>query len=262
LVIKIILLKDDNKISLLIQEVLFEMICRQFKNKESLFKINLTHKLFNEYSSQKMGIFVLKYLLDSYTRAQIQIGKRIKNDYDNTNRILIEAKSQIVNYIILLLTRFNRPVSMVKSLLVPFMFENQITKELLVDLISKNDNIDALFSPILNNLSFIAQKSSLMDEEFHQTIGAMRELCDIKINNTRPICDLAIRLKNWLPIRVNGKLLSETSLMGPFCRFSCMPDEDIRIVENYFKHGDLSVEQLKIISDNIRPKLQSLRVND
>lgn len=211
---------------------------------------------------------MLKYLIDSYARTQTQIGKYSKNDNDKANRILIETNNQIINYIVLLLKNklLIKPISLVKSILVPFMFENQITRELLVDLITKctshNDDLHVLFTPILNNLSFIAQISSLMDEEFHQTIAILRELCDIKIDNTRPICDLAVRLQNWLPIRVNGRLLSETSLLGPFCRFSCMPDEDTRIVESNFKHGDVSADQLKIISNNIRPKLQSLRVND
>lgn len=46
------------------------------------------------------------------------------------------------------------------------------------------------FGAIINHLCDIIRQCKLADAEFRDPLALLRELCEIKIGNSRPICDL------------------------------------------------------------------------
>ena len=47
-----------------------------------------------------------------------------------------------------------------------------------------------VFAPIFNNLNDIIKQCDLSNNEFREPLIVLRELCEIKINNTRPLCEI------------------------------------------------------------------------
>lgn len=70
-------------------------------------------------------------------------------------------------------------------------------------------------------------------------------------------------MPNWIPNLDKdsaGKLISQLSILGPFGNFSCLAEEELSIVNQYFSSGDLTQEQFKIVAQGLRPLIHALRV--
>ena len=77
-------------------------------------------------------------------------------------------------------------------------------------------------------------------------------------------------MPNWLPIeKVSnesniGKMLSETTLLGPFFRLSAFAEDDPKTVQTYIPEAnssnEIAPETFNLISKQIHPLLGSARV--
>ncbi len=77
-------------------------------------------------------------------------------------------------------------------------------------------------------------------------------------------------MENWLPVNgINdesdlGKMLAESSLLGPFFRLSAFAEDDPKVVNNYFPEvstgNEINPETFNLISKQIHPLINSARV--
>ena len=90
--------------------------------------------------------------------------------------------------------------SATKSPLLPFLVENVLDIEFVIDLIrqcqanSSSSDLMQVCAPIFTNLSYMAKHCQLSNDEYRGPIAVLREICTIKINNTRPICEIVSHL--------------------------------------------------------------------
>jgi hypothetical protein len=78
-----------------------------------------------------------------------------------------------------------------------------------------------------------------------------------------------VKMGNWLPLYtqqtdvLNGRMLTETSLLGPAFGLSSFAEDDPKIFEKYFMetmYGEMQPETLNLIAKQIQPILNSYRV--
>jgi ubiquitin conjugation factor E4 B len=76
---------------------------------------------------------------------------------------------------------------------VPFLFEHVINSDFVIDLIQQCRSFSILmeiFAPVINNLNSIVRHCQLLNDEYREPLVVLRQLCEIKINNARPICEI------------------------------------------------------------------------
>ena len=129
---------------------------------------------------------------------------------------------------------------------------------------------------MLNEISLEIKASSIFESyDIGKYYGLLKQLCEIKIENTRPICNLMIKMSNWLPSFhasneneppkefANGKTLTELSLIGPLFQFSAFGEDEPKLVEKYFldiPRSELSSKTIMMIGQQYRPQLTMCRV--
>ena len=75
----------------------------------------------------------------------------------------------------------------------PFLFEHVINSDFIIDLIKQCRSFSILveiFAPVINNLNSIVSHCQLLNDEYREPLVVLRQLCEIKINNARPICEI------------------------------------------------------------------------
>ena len=75
----------------------------------------------------------------------------------------------------------------------PFLFEHVINSDFIIDLIKQCRSFSILmeiFAPVINNLNSIVRQCQMLNDEYREPLVVLRQLCEIKINNARPICEI------------------------------------------------------------------------
>lgn len=87
-----------------------------------------------------------------------------------------------------------------------------------------------------------------------------------------------VSLLNWLPFVdrntrkplpeyvdiLNGKILAEASLLGPFFRFSSFAEDEPKLAEKYFLNlptAELNIKTVSMVAPQIRPLISASRVS-
>ena len=87
-----------------------------------------------------------------------------------------------------------------------------------------------------------------------------------------------VSLSNWLPFVdkstrkplpdyadvLNGKIVAEASLLGPFFRFSSFAEDEPKLAEKYFLNippSELTNKTINLVAQQIRPLLSPSRVS-
>jgi ubiquitin conjugation factor E4 B len=173
-----------------------------------------------------------------------------------------------------------------KSHFTPFLFAHYHSSEFLCEMINESigkkslislagfsyDLFETTFIPIVNHIVLMLKTNSLVynsNLEFLSPVYLLKELCEIKIDQTNPICNLMIKMPNWLPKDIlsikpdelHGRALSETCLFGSLLRLSVLVEDDPKLVEKYFGNmeNELIPETLSLLSKQIQPMIGSYR---
>lgn len=98
------------------------------------------------------------------------------------------------------------------------------------------------------------------EDQFMLPIRALVELCDIRVAQSRPICQLLVQLENWLPEEITkaaGKEFSRICFISPFLRISVFAEDDPKVVEKYFK--ETGAENFRLTNQTLQNQLNILR---
>ena len=221
----------------------------------------------NEVSS-----LALMYLLESFERIEEELVENQKKIPSvPASDMIDEARSQVLNYIVLLLTNaFCSSTPITATVLSPFAYF-QKPRGLISYLVVKLFNADGIdgdfrlvFEPLLEQLWRAMLVSSTITEDDHKLpLQTLTELCDIKVQNHRPICQLLVQMYNWLPNElapnVQGREISKISFLAPFLGISCFAEDDIKVVEKFYPSTKNSSDQNKMSSALIQSKLAWVR---
>jgi ubiquitin conjugation factor E4 B len=154
--------------------------------------------------NKEIPLLFLRYLMECYDRAlQEEKNLNYKNYPFSFSEFICEVKSQCVHFSILLLTNtFSGSLSYQinsTSILTPFILNRCWPTDFIFNLVSAtfnedgiNGNFSLIFEPLLSSLWQEMQRncSFTNEENYKLPLQALTELCDIKIDQKRPICHL------------------------------------------------------------------------
>lgn len=218
----------------------------------------------NEISTFKdTSVLLLRYLMDCYFL--IESEEKINKTKDFISRLLSEMKEQCVNYAILLLTnKFSFKEPFLNSPLFPFVIYQSAPQGFIPQIITNTFNdggitgdFSTIFQPLLNHIWLEMQNkcSITFDEQFMLPVRALVELCDIRVGSNRPICELLVQLENWLPDELTnnsaGKEFSRACFISPFMRISVFAEDDMKVVDKFFKE-ETSEENFRLINQTLQ----------
>ena len=243
---------------------------RRIESTLASFSDNLTFKYSSEiYKFKDTSVLAMRYLMDCYFI--IENEQKINKKKTFIYHILCEIKEQCVNYAILLLTNnFIKQASFLFSPLFPFVFYQTAPNGFIPQIVTNtfNENgIDGdfrrIFKPLLFNIWLEMQKfnSLTFEEQFMLPVRALVELCDIRVGQLRPICNLLVQIENWLPEEITksaGKEFSRICFISPFLRISVFAEDDIKVVDKYFSEKT-SDENYRLIYQSLQSQLLILR---
>lgn len=227
----------------------------------------------------------LMYLLETFERIEEELSQVHKiPPFIPAGEMLDDARSQVINYIVLLLTNAfdtfgtittkSEPCEtalktpLTASVLTPFAYYQKprgLISYLVVKLFNSdgvNGDFRLIFEPLLDQLwREMSSSSSIVDDDHKLPLQTLTELCDIKVQNQRPICQLLVQMYNWSPSllpHLLGREISRTSFMAPFLSFSSFAEDDPKIVDTFFSSKS-SPDQNKLTSALIQSKLSWIR---
>ncbi|ELT92164.1 hypothetical protein CAPTEDRAFT_182882 [Capitella teleta] len=182
--------------------------------------------------------------------------------------MLVEARKQCVSHFSLaLLGTFSPepPTLMSPSLLLPFIIHQRLPCGFLHDLVTfctADESLVSIFRPLLYSLSSMMSSLSLDTDDFKYPLMALNELCDIKVENTRPISNLITSLPNFLPSALTsaqGMELQKISFLGPFFSLSVFAEDGVKVVEKFFNNPQMSSDNARLAAKTLQTSLDFAR---
>lgn len=153
--------------------------------------------------SKNLAIITLRFLVDSHHRsAQLLEKSSSLQPFAQASQLINEISSQCVHFSILLLTNAFYPqidcTSSLTSPLLPFVLNQNWPTDFIFNLISStctegedDSNFTVVFEPLLSSLwQEMEQFCSITFSNYMLALRALTELCDIRIAQNRPICNL------------------------------------------------------------------------
>ena len=206
------------------------------------------------------------------------IGEASK-DVMSLTELLIEARSYCIGQAIQLLTgSFSNEVSVSKRVLLPFVYSQHEPHTLfMADLVMHAFNecgiegdFRTIFEPLLESLYFEMKTccSFTQTQRYKRPLEALNFLCDIQsvaesTNKSRPICQLMITSKMWVPDSLTssfaGLEISKFSFLAPFLSLSVFAEDDHKIVDNFYGGLKMSPETVRIVNQNLQAHLKTAR---
>ena len=208
----------------MIQEVLSTLIFNFKSDNEFSLKTKtkswdlldvLNTQLSYKHDINSSDILPLKYLIDSYNRLlSYSTGKLnlLSSSKELLEKILNETKTQIARNTVLLLnngfsSEFNWSLN--KSSLTPLLFARYVPIDFLILMINESkkmkpvfnltnhsdDVFKSTFCPIINHIVLVMKTNSITfasNSDYLSPLFVLKELCEIKIEQTNPICNLVI----------------------------------------------------------------------
>ncbi|PIK41647.1 putative ubiquitin conjugation factor E4 B [Apostichopus japonicus] len=210
---------------------------------------------------------MLKYLIQCYERAKQE--KSQKQCTQGSLELLItETSSQCLAHSMLVLQgSFTQPRNNSQpSLLLPLLLTQDIPDSFLVELVvnSSHDNngFAVIFEPVILGLVQTMQRCSLTSDEFNPPLLVLRELCKIKVDNFRPICNLMTQTSCWLPKPITssaGREVEKISLLGSFLGLSVFAEDDPKVAEKFFSSANISTSAMKLTTETLQGFVERLR---
>jgi len=213
---------------------------------------------------------VLKYLLACYGRSfdeESSTGRRAT--IPPLSDIILSVRYQLVTHISLVLEGAwqERVSEHTSPLYAPLAAAGEevhsaLLPALLDTVHPDSDRFHRIFSPLLQHCLNEMHKGRVIDQKYTQPILVLRQLCEIRLSSgVRPICDLLVQQRQWLPEEVStagGLEVVGLSFLGPFFAPSVFPEEDPGVAEKYFK-DKISPSQLKSAAKELQSELDFMR---
>uniref|UniRef100_A0A1A9UJ04 Ubiquitin conjugation factor E4 B n=1 Tax=Glossina austeni TaxID=7395 RepID=A0A1A9UJ04_GLOAU len=141
----------------------------------------------------------------------------------------------------------NYNLNLDQSALLELCYQDRIPDDFLYDLIAEcykqPAEFDQIFSQLLRGLFLGMQRTVFTPNVITHHMELLSKLVAIKIGTIRPICDLVMAQKNFLPERctlIPGREIVKTSFLGPFLSVSFFAEENIHFAEANVKFDSLS----------------------
>ncbi|KAK7497939.1 hypothetical protein BaRGS_00010810 [Batillaria attramentaria] len=214
---------------------------------------------------------VLNYLLDGYERISTEERTAPKrSSIPPMSDVLAEARNQcVLNTSLVLRGVFSQDSSQCHvSQLLPFLLSHNLPRVFLPELVQKlrqdKEAFSEVFAPVLQGLNRLIATLSLDTDCFREPLSVLVELCEIKSEprNCRPICNLMVQQKNWIPEALSqacGMEMEKLSLLGPFLGLSVFAEDNVKVVEKYFSGHQLTADNLRIVNQSLQHSLEFVR---
>ncbi|XP_048250307.1 ubiquitin conjugation factor E4 B-like [Haliotis rufescens] len=212
---------------------------------------------------------MLNYLLDCYDRVAVEERTAPKRcSIPPMSDMLSTARSQCICHTALVLQGAfvqQRSLNGVSNLL-PFLLAHNLPRGFLPELVQTiyhdRDSFRRVFTPILQSLMRLIQTMSLDTDDYRDPLSVIAELCDIRSGNARPICNLMIEQKNWLPevvSQASGMELEKLSFLGPVLGLSVFAEDNVKVVEQFFSGHQLTTDSTRLINQSLQHRLEYVR---
>lgn len=177
------------------------------------------------------------------------------NDSEKVTTILQYVHREIMRTTILALTDRiynNLNYLLDQSCLLELLYSGRVPNEFLYDLIVESREIPAdfeeIFGQVLRGLFVGMQRNICITNINTEQIELLMKLITIKVDTVRPICDLVVAQKNFLPkicTKIPGREIVKCSYLGPFLSVSLFAEENIKFAEANGKSSILAVNITK-----------------
>ena len=212
---------------------------------------------------------VLNYLLECYVRATTE-QHQISRANTTVHLLLDEARKQSLSYTASVLQGVfsDAQLSPTSSSLLPaYMLNRFFPSGFVADFIHFLMAIDLqafwqIFEAALHELSRLIYNCSLESDDYIEPLALLSELCELKMDSSRPVCHLITQLVNWLPPAVTpspAAELQKVTFIGPFLSLSAFADDDPKVVEKYFSNPEMPADDVKMANASLRHSLHCLR---
>ncbi|KAB7497984.1 Ubiquitin conjugation factor E4 B [Armadillidium nasatum] len=187
---------------------------------------------------------VLSYLLQSYDRVnQEERAHPKRTTVPPLSIVLADIRKQSISFTALLLSGvFSPNIQPFTSVLLYPLLMDEIPRGFIYDLLlytsSSEKQLSKIFEPLLQGLSFVMRNCSVTNTAYITVLETLSQLMEIKVNNSRPICNLMIKMSNWSPkrpITSRGRDVVWSSLLGPFLGLSIFAEDDSAVVDKFLK---------------------------
>jgi len=119
-----------------------------------------------------------------------------------------------------------------------------------------------IFEAAVCDLSHLIYSCSLESDDHVEPLALLSELCELKTDSSRPVCNLITQLVNWLPPAVTpspAAELQKVTFIGPFLSLSAFADDDPKVVEKYFSNPEMPAADVKMSNASLRHILHCVR---
>lgn len=212
---------------------------------------------------------LLNYLLECYVRV-VSEQRRVSVANNVFTVLLGEARRQLLSYTASVLQGvFSASQSpfVIPSLLLAYMLNCLFPSGFITDFVcflTTNDPeaFKQIFEAVLHELSHLICSCSLESDDHTEPLALLSELCELKADASRPICNLLTQLVNWLPPVSTvspAAELQKVTFIGPFMSLSVFANDDPKVVEKYFPCLEMASNDVKMANDSLRHSLHSIR---
>uniref|UniRef100_A0A914WVH2 Ubiquitin conjugation factor E4 core domain-containing protein n=1 Tax=Plectus sambesii TaxID=2011161 RepID=A0A914WVH2_9BILA len=213
---------------------------------------------------------VFTYLLGCYSRLEMELGNVWLEPYEAEclSRFKVRLLTQKLAFLRGFLTDGSTDVPsalLLRAMVMISLPDNYLSDLLTVAVETDETAVADAFNPVLDLITQAATRASLIDrnEDFRLPLRSLLDLCSVKIDNKRPICNLLVNRSDWLPTPVTtaaGRELTRVTFLGPFISLSLLPDDgDVEAPERFFEADDIPKESRQFVYSSMRNMLQSLR---
>lgn len=212
---------------------------------------------------------LLNYLLECYVR--IASERHRASQANSPLTVLVdEARRQLLSYAASVMQGVfsdTQSWSKTPSLLLAYMLNRFFPSGFIADLICflTADDVEAfrhIFEAALHDLCQLIGGCSLESDDHIEPLVLLSELCELKVEASRPVCNLITQLVNWLPHALTpspATELQKLSFIGPFMSLSAFADDDPQVVEKYFPNAEMPAADVKMANDALRHSLHGVR---
>lgn len=208
------------------------------------------------FSSNRVA--ALDYLINCYCRANDEVYsytkiKKSKKMYlaEILPDVAAVVRQQTLKYAILLtknrfqnFAQIDNPAKLIleKSPLLQLMYENKVPSDFLASLMTESRkqeaDFDAIFTIVLDDLYVDMQNAICNENIVGDALNRLKELVEIKVENTNPICKLIVKHVVFLPRLTLDKYaareISKVSFLAPFLSLSVLLDENPKFATHHF----------------------------